>query len=316
MSPFFRGGVRPPRRHPRPWSMNPRLNPDLKTDDTNEKRTFVDDETEIRLPVTNNTYSQYAGFTAAHAETPATEDGHLASVPNTDGDTIDLGPAGPTLDLGDDTATGSAPAGGDFLTRSTTRDSGTAMMDSPYLTEFPDKGSTSLSPTLEGFLGVPPFQGHAPADSSTIGTAVTQGLSGAVYGTQVLETDGEERAFVDNTPAEATGETPAETWFEAPIGQAVTVEHGAYEMPGGFPGGSEVPVAAGGQFVADRMPDFVFGSAPRRETRIDDAQLEDSEEFRPRTILEESEPEEPLVSDEQLEAGDQFEPQTAQQEHV
>lgn len=29
MSPFFRGSVRPPRKHPKPWSLNPRLNPDI-----------------------------------------------------------------------------------------------------------------------------------------------------------------------------------------------------------------------------------------------------------------------------------------------
>ncbi|ROW13608.1 hypothetical protein VPNG_04621 [Cytospora leucostoma] len=327
MSPFFRGGVRPPLRHPRPWSMNPRLNPDLKTDNTNEKGTFIDDETEIRLPVTNNIYGKYAGFTAAHPETPATEDGYtskdedvhqtLASVPNTNGGSTDLDTAGSTFDLDGDGATESAHAGDDFLVKCTTRDSGTAMMDSPFLNDFTDKGSTSLSPPHEGSLGVPLFQGHARADSSTIGTAVTQGLSGAVYGTQVPEADEDEGAFVDHTPAAVTGETPAETWFEAPIGQAVTVEHGAYEMPGGFPGGSEeVPITADGHFVADRVPDFVFGSAVRREPLIDDAQLEASEDFRPRTILEESEPEEPLVSDEQLDVGDEFKPQTAQQEHV
>lgn len=32
MSPFFRGSVRPPRKHPRPWSLNPRLNPDIAKD--------------------------------------------------------------------------------------------------------------------------------------------------------------------------------------------------------------------------------------------------------------------------------------------
>ncbi|KAK7734673.1 hypothetical protein SLS53_007776 [Cytospora paraplurivora] len=311
--------------------MNPRLNPDLKTDDTNEKGTFIDDETEIRLPVTNNIYGKYAGFTAAHPETPATEDGHtleekdeaedehqtLASVPETNGGPTGLDTTGSTSDLGGDAATESAHAGDDFLVKCTTRDSGTAMMDSPFLNDFTDKGSTSLSPPYEGFLAVPTFQGHARADSSTIGTAVTQGLSGAVYGTQVPETDEDEGAFVDHMPAAVTGDMPAETWLEAPIGQAVTVEHGAYEMPGGFPGGSEeVPITASGHFVSDRAPDFVFGSAARREPLIDDAQLEASEEFRPRTILEESEPEEPLVSDEQLEAGDEFKPQTAQQAHV
>lgn len=29
MSPFFHGSVRPPRKHPKPWSLNPRLNPDI-----------------------------------------------------------------------------------------------------------------------------------------------------------------------------------------------------------------------------------------------------------------------------------------------
>lgn len=32
MSPFFRGSVRPARKHPRPWSLNPRLNPDIAKD--------------------------------------------------------------------------------------------------------------------------------------------------------------------------------------------------------------------------------------------------------------------------------------------
>lgn len=61
MSPFFRGSVRPSKRHPRPWSLNPRLNPDLGKDDA---RTSIlglpAQQTDVTLPVFNGVYTKPA----------------------------------------------------------------------------------------------------------------------------------------------------------------------------------------------------------------------------------------------------------------
>lgn len=55
MSPFFRGSVRLTKKHPRPWSLNPRLNPDLAKD---EPRMSIlglpSTDTDVTLPVFNS----------------------------------------------------------------------------------------------------------------------------------------------------------------------------------------------------------------------------------------------------------------------
>lgn len=57
MSPFFRGSVRPVKKHPRPWSTNPRLNPDLGKDNTHLSILGLPiQETDVTLPVFNNIY--------------------------------------------------------------------------------------------------------------------------------------------------------------------------------------------------------------------------------------------------------------------
>lgn len=62
MSPFFRGSVRPQRKHPRPWSLNPRLNPDIAKDDRDARASIygVGRKEEITLPVHNGVYRDVA----------------------------------------------------------------------------------------------------------------------------------------------------------------------------------------------------------------------------------------------------------------
>lgn len=67
MSPFFRGSVRPARKHPRPWSLNPRLNPDLPEDVRSGTPRFSMlglpiQETEVTLPVFNGVYPKPSSF--------------------------------------------------------------------------------------------------------------------------------------------------------------------------------------------------------------------------------------------------------------
>lgn len=63
MSPFFRGNVRPPRKQPRPWSLNPRLNPDIAKDGPIDARASIygvgNNKEAITLPVHNGVY--YSG---------------------------------------------------------------------------------------------------------------------------------------------------------------------------------------------------------------------------------------------------------------
>lgn len=57
MSPFFHGGVRPVKKYPRPWSLNPRLNPDLNKGDARMSILGLPSfETGINLPVFNGVY--------------------------------------------------------------------------------------------------------------------------------------------------------------------------------------------------------------------------------------------------------------------
>ncbi|KUI59013.1 hypothetical protein VP1G_06249 [Cytospora mali] len=341
MSPFFRGSVRPPRRHPRPWSMNPRLNPDLIVDETNEKEQPVG-QAELRLPVTNSIYGKPAELTPV-PDLPTTNGRHTpeeietqAAVPETTNSSTaaTLDPAGttePTFNPDDEIPTDNLQPG-QSLDRSSTRDSGTAIIDSPYLNDFVEKNNSGLSPP-DAVPGLLSAQGHARADSSTIGTAEIGRYSGSVYDTQVIESD-EEAAVVQPTPA-ATGETPFETPFEGPAGQtawgaSTSFQHpaavetpDASHIPGGFPDGfpdasSDALATANEGLTADKEPasatasTFTDGTAAVVEPLIDDAQLEVSDEFKPATAVHEEEtPEipEPLVSDEQLEVDDEFKPQ-------
>ncbi|ROW10589.1 hypothetical protein VMCG_01788 [Cytospora schulzeri] len=315
MSPFFRGSVRPPRRHPRPWSMNPRLNPDLVMDDANEKENLVE-PAEVRLPVTNSIYGKPIESTAV-PDLPATNGRHTtggetqAAVPETysgtattgalSGGDIDFPPAGstePTSDPVDEIPKGTAQPG-QSLGRGSTRDSGTVMIDSPYLNDFVEKASSDPEPH-EAIMDVPHVQEHARADSSTIGTAETGRYSGSDYDTQAIDSDGED-AIVDDTTAR-----PA----------AVDGLGGAGDVPGGFPEASEEAlVTASESQVIDEQPasgtasTFTDGTAAGGEPLMEDAQLEVSDEFKPATVIHE-EPPEPLISDEQLEVDDEFKPQT------
>lgn len=60
MSPFFRGSVRPAKKHPRAWSLNPRLNPDL--DKGAVPRMSIlglpSTDTDVTLPVFNSIYGR------------------------------------------------------------------------------------------------------------------------------------------------------------------------------------------------------------------------------------------------------------------
>ncbi|KAJ4419943.1 hypothetical protein N0V82_004657 [Gnomoniopsis sp. IMI 355080] len=57
MSPFFHGGVRPVKKYARPWSMNPRLNPELNKGDARISILGLPSfETGINLPVFNGVY--------------------------------------------------------------------------------------------------------------------------------------------------------------------------------------------------------------------------------------------------------------------
>lgn len=62
MSPFFRGNVRPAKKHPRTWSLNPRLNPDLEVLGKDNTRLSIlglpTQETDVTLPVFNNVYTK------------------------------------------------------------------------------------------------------------------------------------------------------------------------------------------------------------------------------------------------------------------
>ncbi|KAF3768599.1 hypothetical protein M406DRAFT_107490 [Cryphonectria parasitica EP155] len=62
MSPFFRGSVRPTKKHPRPWSLNPKLNPDLGTDGGVGAHVSLlglpSQQTTVTLPVFNGVYSK------------------------------------------------------------------------------------------------------------------------------------------------------------------------------------------------------------------------------------------------------------------
>ena len=80
MSPFFRGGVRPLRRHPRPWSMNPRLNPDIAKDDGHIDEKGIVETTEVRLPVTNSLYGRPTEFVAV-PDSPTTRAAAPAPAP-------------------------------------------------------------------------------------------------------------------------------------------------------------------------------------------------------------------------------------------
>ncbi|KAJ4386074.1 hypothetical protein N0V93_008966 [Gnomoniopsis smithogilvyi] len=57
MSPFFHGAVRPVKKYPRPWSLNPRLNPDLNKGNARMSILGLPSfETGIDLPVFNGLY--------------------------------------------------------------------------------------------------------------------------------------------------------------------------------------------------------------------------------------------------------------------
>lgn len=59
MSPFFRGSVRPTKKHPKPWSLNPRLNPDLAKDGPRMSILGLPStETDVILPVFNSVYGR------------------------------------------------------------------------------------------------------------------------------------------------------------------------------------------------------------------------------------------------------------------
>lgn len=59
MSPFFRGSVRPTKKHPKPWSLNPRLNPDLAKDGPRMSILGLPStETDVTLPVFNSVYGR------------------------------------------------------------------------------------------------------------------------------------------------------------------------------------------------------------------------------------------------------------------
>lgn len=58
MSPFFRGNVRPVKKHPRPWSLNPRLNPDVSKDNARISTVGLSSTaTDLGSPVFNHAYA-------------------------------------------------------------------------------------------------------------------------------------------------------------------------------------------------------------------------------------------------------------------
>lgn len=299
MSPFFRGSVRPPRRHPRPWSMNPRLNPDLVLEKASEKEHLVE-PAGVRLPVTNSIYGKPSA-PAVVPDLPATNGRHTtdgetqAAVPETSigtattgvqagADTVDVDSAESaerTYDSGDGIPTDTAQSG-QSLSRNSTRDSGTAMIDSPDPHDSVNEISSDQKPP-EVMPDVPHVEEHTRVTSSTIETAEAGQYSGSANDTLPIESD-EEGAIVDATPA----------------GPAVVEGLDVDDVPGGFPDASEEAlVTASGNPTADAVD----------EPLMDEAQLEVSDEFKPATTIPE-EPSEPLISDEQLEVDDEFKPQT------
>ncbi|PSR94000.1 hypothetical protein BD289DRAFT_451561 [Coniella lustricola] len=63
MSPFFRGSVRPAKKHPRAWSTNPRLNPDLNKEEPARLSILglPSQPTDVLLPVFNGVYYKPSG---------------------------------------------------------------------------------------------------------------------------------------------------------------------------------------------------------------------------------------------------------------
>lgn len=293
--------------------MNPRLNPDLVKDEANQKEHLAE-PAEVRLPVTNSIYGRPIESTAV-PDLPATNGRHT-----TDGENQVAGPetyggqAATRFHAGGNTGSESAERtktisdpGDEAPTEmaqseqsspvSSTRDSGTAMIDSPYLTDFVGKTSSDQTPS-DTILDVPHVQDHARADSSTIGTAETGRYSGSNYDTQAIESSDEDEETTDVTLT-ATAEG-----------------FGVGDIPGGFPDASEEAlVAANKEPTVDEQPalgttsTFTGGTAAATEPLMDDAQLDVSNEYKPVALIQEG-PSEPLMSDEQLGVDDEFRPQT------
>lgn len=297
--------------------MNPRLNPDLvKDDDDVDGKDHLPDPIDIQLPVTNSICGKpiEATFIPDLHSTNGrhtTEVKTQAAVPETNnrtpatwvhaGGNADSDPAERTdnaSDPGDDEIPTGTAQSEQSLGRSITRDSGTAMIDSPYLNDHVEKTSSDRTPS-ETMLDVPHAPEHARADSSTIGTAETGRYSGSNYDTQAIESSDEEDDAETDITLTATRE-------------GIDAGH----IPGGFPTNTseEALIVASEQSNADEQPasgtasTFTNGTAAAVEPLMHDAQLEVSEDFKPAPVNHE-EPEEPLVSNEQLGFDDEFKPQ-------
>ena len=289
--------------------MNPRLNPDLLRDEANEKQHLAE-PAGIRLPVTNSIYGGPIGYTDVpdlpattngrhttevkiQAAVPETKDGTAATRAHVGGNT-DSDPAErteTTSNPGDEAPTEMVQSE-QSLGQSITRDSGTAMIDSPYLNDFVEKTSSGRAPS-DTMLDVPHVPEHARADSSTIGTAEAGRYSGSNYDTQAVESSDEE----DGAVADVT----------------LTATRGGIDVgdiPGGYPDASEEAlVAADEQPASGTASTLSDGTAAAVEPLMDNAQLEVSDEFKPAAVLHEA-PLEPLITDEQLDIDDEFKPQT------
>lgn len=294
--------------------MNPRLNPDLVKDEANLKDHLAE-PAEVRLPVTNSIYGRPIESTAV-PDLPATNGRHTTHDENQiTGPETYGGQAATRFHAGGNTDTESAERtktisdpGDEAPTEmaqseqsspvSSTRDSGTAMMTSPYLTDLVGKTSSDQTPS-DTMLDVPHVQEHARADSSTIGNAETGRYSGSNYDTQAIEsTDGEDETTDDVTLT------------------ATTEGFGVGVIPGGFPDASEEAlVAASEEPNVDQHPasgaasTFNGGTAAAAEPLMDDALLDVSDEYKPAALNQEGSSE-PLISDEQLGVDDEFRPQT------
>lgn len=288
--------------------MNPRLNPDLVKNESNEKQRLAE-PAEVRLPVTNSLYVRPIEYTiipdlsatngrhTAKGETqvalPETNSGTAATRVHASDSTGSVSAESTeyTSELGDEAPKEIAQSK-HSLGRSSTRDSGTAMVDSPYLNGFVGKTSSNRTPS-ETILDVPPIE-HARADSSTIGTAEAGRYSGSNYDTQAIESSDEE----DEPTLMVTG--------------------GGFslgDIPGRYPDGSEEALVATSeeptadeQLPSDTASSYTGGTATAVEPIMNDAQLEVSDEFKPVALIHE-EASEALISDEQLEVDDEFKPQ-------
>ncbi|KAI3400792.1 hypothetical protein diail_2001 [Diaporthe ilicicola] len=342
MSPFFRGGVRPLRRHPRPWSMNPRLNPDLAKDDAHIDEKGILETAEVRLPVTNSLYGRPSEFVpvpdspttrAPAAETkapfaeaePAAATAAQTPAPAVDGtdavgeDADDerrrssvLSEQFPIQRHEDEDSPEEDNAMIDqFPTHNNTRDSGAFIVESPIINHFVEKGGPGWG-SLAASTTEPPANREAEAPSATqpepVESHETSVGPAAAEPVDEAEAEDEDATPVQEvaTAFETPFETPFETSFEEP-----SRELGAAQAPpsGGAAAPASEDIDRDDQTISSKAPTVSDASAAVGEPLMDDAQLEVSSEFKPEPAVYD-EPSEPLISDEQLEVDDDFKPRT------